>query len=90
MKTQKIYQFEAKKKNKIKSILFKSAFETQKQIRFYEIQLKKHVKTAAQKLHFKFNFLVGPAVQNAIWFVTKRLAAFVSMQTQKLVKSNTA
>jgi hypothetical protein len=33
----------------------------QKQIRFYETQLKKHVKIALQKLRFKFNFLVGPA-----------------------------
>jgi hypothetical protein len=32
----------------------------------YEIQLKKHVKTVSQKLHFKLNFLVGHAVQNTV------------------------
>jgi len=32
----------------------------QKQIGFYESQLKKHGKTAVQKRHFKLNFLVGP------------------------------
>jgi hypothetical protein len=31
----------------------------QKQTGFYETQLKKHVKIASQKLHFKLNFLVG-------------------------------
>jgi hypothetical protein len=30
---------------------------------------------------------VGPAVQNTVWFVTKHLAAFVSPQTQKLMKN---
>jgi len=35
---------------------FKSVFETQKQIVFYEIQLKKNVKTASQKLRFKLIF----------------------------------
>ena len=50
----------------------------QKQIVFYEIQLKKHVRTASQKQRFKFNFLVGPAVQNTVWFVIKHLAVFVS------------
>jgi hypothetical protein len=30
---------------------------------------------------------VGFAVQNAVWFVAKHLAAFVSPQTQKLVKN---
>jgi len=48
---------EANKKNKKILNFFKSAFETQKQIGFYKIQLKKHV-----KLRFKLNFLVGPAV----------------------------
>jgi hypothetical protein len=47
LKTQKIYQFEAKKKVKKKLNFFKSAFETQKQTGFYETQLKKHVKTTA-------------------------------------------
>jgi hypothetical protein len=42
-KTQKIYQFEAKKNKKILNF-FKNAFETQKQIRFYKILLKKLVK----------------------------------------------
>lgn len=37
LKTQKIYQVEAMKKIKKKFNLFKSAFETQKQIGFYEI-----------------------------------------------------
>jgi hypothetical protein len=48
----------------------------QKQTEFYETQLKKHVKTPSQKLRFNLNFLVDPAIQNAVWFVTKRLAAF--------------
>jgi len=48
------------RKNKNKLNFFKSAFEKQKQIGFYESQFKKHVKTAIQKLHFKLNFLVGP------------------------------
>jgi len=34
----------------------------QKQIGFYETQLKKHVKNALKKLHFKLNFLVSPAI----------------------------
>ena len=34
----------------------------QKQTAFYEIQLKKHVKIASQKLCFKLNFLVDPTV----------------------------
>jgi hypothetical protein len=84
MKMQKIHQFKAKKKN---LIFFKSAFETQKQIGFYETQLKKHVKIASQKLHFTLIFLVGPAVQNVVWFVTKHFAAFVSPQIQKLRKN---
>jgi hypothetical protein len=28
----------------------------------YETQLKKHVKTTAQKLRFKFNFLMSPII----------------------------
>jgi len=47
LKTQKIYQFEAKKNIKKK---LKSTFKTQKQTGFYETRLKKHVKTTAQKL----------------------------------------
>jgi hypothetical protein len=73
----------SKEKNKKKLIFFKSAFKTQKQTRFYETQLKKHVKAASQKLCFKLNFLVGLVVQNVIWFVTKYIAAFVVPQTQK-------
>jgi hypothetical protein len=46
LKTLKIYQF-------------KSLFITQKQTEFYETQFKKHVKTAAYKLRFKFNFLMS-------------------------------
>jgi hypothetical protein len=38
----------------------------QKQTGFYETQLKKHVKTTLQKLYFKLNFLVSPAIQNAV------------------------
>jgi hypothetical protein len=73
---------------KIKIIIFfKNAFETQKQTGFYETQLKKYVKTASQKLRFKLNFLVDPTIQDAVWFVTKYLAAFVSPQTQKLMKN---
>jgi len=30
----------------------------QKKTEFYETQLKKHVKTASQKLYFKLNFLI--------------------------------
>jgi len=30
---------------------------------------------------------MDPAIQNAVWFVTKHLAAFVSPQAQKLVKN---
>jgi hypothetical protein len=45
----------------------------QKQIGFYKTHLKKHVKTVAQKLCFKLNFLVGHAVQNTVWFVTNIL-----------------
>jgi hypothetical protein len=50
------------KKNKKNSIFFKNAFETQKQTGFYETRLKKHVKTASQKLCFKLNFLMDPIV----------------------------
>jgi hypothetical protein len=59
----------------------------QKQTGFYKTHLKKHVKTVAQKLRFNLNFLVGHAVQNTIWFVTKHLIAFVFPQRQKLVKN---
>ena len=45
LKTQKIYQFEAKKKNTKFLNFFKSTFETLKQTEFYETQLKKYVKT---------------------------------------------
>jgi hypothetical protein len=86
-KHKKIYQFEAKKKNTKFLNFFKSTFETQKQTGFYKTQLKKYVKTASQKLRFKLIFLVSPAVQNIVWFITKHLAAFVSPQTQKLVKN---
>ena len=55
--------------SKKKLIFFKSAFEIQKQIEFYEIQLQKHIKTAYQKLRFKLNFLMGPTVKNIIWCV---------------------
>jgi hypothetical protein len=50
------------KKPKKNLIFFKNAFETQKQTGFYETQLKKHVKTASQKLRFKLNFLMDPTV----------------------------
>jgi hypothetical protein len=73
LKTQKIYQFEAKKKNKKVSNFFKSAFETQKQTRFYETHLKKHVKTILQKLSFKLNFLMGPAVQTQFGLLANTL-----------------
>ena len=53
----------------------------QKQTGFYKIQLKKHVKTASQKLYFKLDFLVDPAIQNTIWFVIKYFTMFVSPQT---------
>jgi len=86
LKTQKILIW-SKEKNKKISNFFKNAFETQKQTGFYETQLKKHVKTTSQKLRFKPNFLVGPAVQNTIWFVTKHLAAFVAPQTQKQLQN---
>jgi hypothetical protein len=45
---------------------FKSVFETQKQTEFNETQLKKHVKTASQKLCFELNFLVGSTVKNVV------------------------
>ena len=45
---------------------FKSAFETQKQTKFYETQLQKHVKIASQKLRFKLNFLVDSTIKNAV------------------------
>jgi hypothetical protein len=44
LKTLKIYQFEAKKKN---SKFFKCTFKMQKQTWFYETQLKKYVKTTS-------------------------------------------
>jgi hypothetical protein len=51
-----------KLKNK-KNLNFKKiAFKTQKQAEFYETRLKKHVKTASQKLRFKLNFLMGSTV----------------------------
>ena len=59
LKTKKIL-ISSKEKNKKISKFFKNAFETQKQTAFYEIQLKKHVKTALKKLCFKLNFLVDP------------------------------
>jgi hypothetical protein len=48
----------------------------QKQTEFYETQLKKHVKTVSQKLHFKLNFLVDPTVWNAVSYVTKYVNVF--------------
>jgi hypothetical protein len=48
----------SKEKNKKLSIFFKNAFERQKQTVFYETQLKKYIKTASEKLHFKLNFLM--------------------------------
>jgi len=48
----------------------------QKQTEFYETQLKKHVKTVSQKLHFKLNFLVDPTVWNAVSYVTKYVTMF--------------
>jgi hypothetical protein len=68
-----------KQRKKIKFL--KNTFETQKQIKFYEIQLKKHVKTSSQKLRFKLNFLIDPAIQNTVWFDTKYLVVFVPLQT---------
>jgi len=59
LKTPKNINLKQKKKF---SNFFKSAFETQKQTGFYETQLKKHVKTASQKLCFKLNFLMGPTL----------------------------
>jgi hypothetical protein len=73
LKTQKIYQFEAKKKNKKVLNFFKSVFETQKQTGFYETHLKKHVKTISQKLCFKLNFLVGLAVQTQFGLLANNL-----------------
>jgi hypothetical protein len=52
----------SKEKNKKISNLKKNVFKTQKQIDFYETQLKKHVKTASQKLYFKLNFLIDLSV----------------------------
>jgi hypothetical protein len=52
----------SREKNKKNKNFFNSAFETKKQTVFYETQLKKYVKTALQKLHFKLNFLVDAAV----------------------------
>jgi hypothetical protein len=40
--------------------LKKNVLETQKQTEFYKTQLKKHIKTASQKLRFKLNFFYGP------------------------------
>ena len=42
-----------------------------------KLGLKKHVKTASQKLYFKFNFLVSLTVEN--------LTVFFTLQTQKLI-----
>jgi hypothetical protein len=53
------------KKQKILK-LKKNAFETQKQTRFYKTWLKKHAKTALQKLCFKLNFLVGSVIKKRI------------------------
>jgi hypothetical protein len=36
--------------------------KNKKQKEFYETQLKKHIKTASQKMHFKLNFLIGLAI----------------------------
>jgi hypothetical protein len=86
-KHKKYINLKQRKKNTKFLNFFKSTFETQKQTGFYKTQLKKYVKTASQKLRFKLIFLVSPAVQNIVWFITKHLAAFVSPQTQKLVKN---
>jgi hypothetical protein len=59
----------------------------QKQTVFYKTQLKKHVKIASRKLHFKLNFLVGPVVQNTVFTVTKHLTMFFAPQTQKQVQN---
>jgi hypothetical protein len=49
----------SREKNKIKLIFEKSAFKTQKQTKFYETRLKKHVKIASQKLRLKLNLLMN-------------------------------
>ena len=45
-KHKKYIDLKQRKKLKIK-FFFKNVFKTQKQTKFYEIQLKKHIKTAA-------------------------------------------
>ena len=52
----------SKENNKKISNFENNVFETQKQTDFYETQLKKHVKTALQKLCLKLNFLMGPTL----------------------------
>jgi len=55
------------KEKKLKNLIFfKNVFKTQKQTGFYETQLKKHLKTASQKLHFKYNFVVDLTIQNTV------------------------
>ena len=57
IKILKIQKKNSSKEKKIK--LKKKTFKTQKQTKFYKTQLKKHIKTVLQKLHFKLNFLMG-------------------------------
>ena len=61
LKTLKIYQFEAKKKIK-KLIFFQKRFLNAKTNRVLRNSVKKHVKTVAQKLCFKLNFLMSPII----------------------------
>jgi hypothetical protein len=56
LKTHKIL-IRSKEKNKIKILIFSKAFLKSKNKQLQN-SIKKHIKTASQKLHFKLNFLM--------------------------------
>ena len=53
-------------------------------VEIYKTQLKKYVKTISQKIYFKLNFLVSPAVQNQFGLLSNTLLCL--LQTQKQLR----
>jgi len=68
LKTQKIYQFEAKKKIKNFNFFQKSSWNT-KTNRVLRNLVKKTCKNYCTKAVFQTQFLVGLTIQNTIWFI---------------------
>jgi hypothetical protein len=61
----------------------------QKQTGFYETQLKKHVKTASQKLYFKLNFVVGLQYKTQFGLLPNILPCLLHRKRKSRCKRNT-